>query len=280
MRIYKNHYIKKRNGGLREIEVPIDSLKKIQSALNKTLFSKFKMSDAAMAYVKNKSIVTNAKAHLEAKVLVKFDIKDFFPSIGFGLIKHQLKFFGYGEGVATYLSYLVTNSRLKLPQGAPTSPSISNMIFIPIDKRIIGFCKNKGFSYTRYADDIFISSKNYLHNKDITLIKMVIIEILNQYGFTINEEKYGVYTNKGNINVTGITVNKKLSVKNKVREVENAIRYINKYGVENHLKRINNIKSNYIGHIYGLISFIKMVDFVKGNELFIKFDEAITNEYR
>lgn len=263
--LYKIVEIPKRSGGIRKLEIPIESLKIIQKSINNVILSKFKMSKEANAYIKKRSIVTNAIPHVWAKTIIKIDIKDFFPSINFKHVYGQFRYFGYGKNVAKYLALLCVDGNLKLPQGAPTSPTLSNLISVHMDSRIRGYCAKYNYSYTRYADDITISTKEKLNLSTIMSVKNFVFMILRDLEFEPNEEKFKFFYNGAKLQVTGVVVNNKLSVhKEKIRELDNAIRYISKYGLIEHMKYLKIDNNNYIGHLYGLAYYIKMIDQVKG----------------
>ena len=263
--LYRVVEIPKRSGGIRKLEVPIESLKIIQKAINNVILNKFKMSKEANAYIKNRSIVTNAVPHVGAKTIIKIDIKDFFPSINFKHVYGQFRYFGYGENVSKYLALLCVDGDLKLPQGAPTSPTLSNLISVYMDSRISGYCSKHNYAYTRYADDITISSSEKLSFLIIMSIKSFIFMILRDLEFEPNESKFKYFHNGAKLQVTGVVINDKLSApKDKIREIENAIRYIGKYGLQSHMQYLGIDKDNYIGHLYGLAYYIKMIDKKKG----------------
>ena len=115
--LYRIVKIPKRTGGVRTLEIPIQQLKVIQKAINNVILSKFNITKEANAYIKKRSIVTNALPHVGAKTLIKIDIKDFFPSINFKHVYGQFRYFGYGECVSKYLTLLCVDGNLKLPQG-------------------------------------------------------------------------------------------------------------------------------------------------------------------
>lgn len=263
--LYRNVEISKKNGGTRILSVPNDKLKSIQSAINKVILSKFNMSKYAMGFVKGKSIYDNAIPHVNAKTLIKIDIKDFFPSINFYQVFKQFLFFGYGKKVSNALARICVDADMKLPQGAPTSPALSNFICLKLDARISAYCEKNELIFTRYADDITISSYNKLNKNEILRIKNMISTILMDEGFIMNQQKFHYFYQGSRFIITGIVANEKITVpKEKIREIDNAIRYINKYGLEDHMNHIQCFKDNYIGHLYGLASFIYMVDKEKG----------------
>ena len=263
--LYRNVEISKKNGGTRILSVPNDKLKSIQSAINKVILSKFNMSKYAMGFVKGKSIYDNAIPHVNTKTLIKIDIKDFFPSINFYQVFKQFLFFGYGKKVSNVLARICVDANMKLPQGAPTSPALSNFICLKLDARISAYCEKNELIFTRYADDITISSHSKLNKNEILRIKNMISTILMDEGFIMNQQKFHYFYQGSRFLITGIVANEKITVpKEKIREIDNAIRYINKYGLEDHLNHIQCFKDNYIGHLYGLASFIYMVDREKG----------------
>lgn len=263
--LYRNVEISKKNGGIRVLNVPNDKLKSIQSAINRVILSKFNISRYATGFVKGKGICDNAIPHIKAKTLMKIDIKDFFPSINFYQVFKQFLFFGYGKKVSNVLARICVDANMKLPQGAPTSPALSNLICLKLDARISAYCEKKSLIFTRYADDITISSNSKLSKNEILKIKNIISVILLDEGFVMNQQKFHYFYQGSRFLITGIVANEKISVpKEKIREIDNAIRYINKYGLEDHMKHIKCLNDNYIGHLYGLASFIYMIDKEKG----------------
>lgn len=265
--LYKTKNIPKRKGGYRVLEIPNDKLMAIQKSINKVVLSRFKMSKSCTSYIKGKSIINNAVPHVKSKSILKFDIQDFFPSIRLNQIVAQFRYFGYGKNVSRYLGYLCVNNDFSLPQGAPTSPMLSNLVCIKLDVRLERYCEKHNYRYTRYADDITISSLERLEDKECEKIKSFVYMVLEEEGFIPNHNKYLKINNGQLMTVTGIVVNDKTNaIKSKHRELDNAIRYIEKYGLKNHLEKINCSKLNYKQHLFGLANYIKMINFEKGNE--------------
>ena len=278
--LYREYNISKKNGGVRKIEIPDDKIKFIQKAINRVILSNFNMPNSCIGYMRGKSIVDNAIPHLEAKTLMKFDIKDFFPSIKLPKVVGQFRYFGYGKNVSKYLGYLCVNKDFCLPQGAPTSPMLSNLVCIKLDNRIKAFCEKLNLSYTRYADDITVSSKEKLSTARCEYIKNFIDDIIIDEEFTPNQEKYRKFVNGQSLKVTGITVNTKMNVDKKIiRELDNAIRYISKYGLDSHLEKIEyNLDIDYVNHLYGLAFYVKMVDNDKGLKYLEELNKLKLNE--
>ena len=183
------------------------------------------------------------------------DIKDFFPSIGFKQILNVFRNIGYRENVAVLLANLccLNNS---LPQGAPTSPILSNIIACKLDNKIVDYIGKEKIRYTRYADDLTFSGD--FNEGDI--IKNV-ERIANRLGFKINEEKTRVRKRNQRQEVTGIVVNEKMQLSRKIRKrIRSDMYYIQKYGVESHLEHIGEARGNYLYHMMGLISYAAFIN--------------------
>lgn len=168
---YKVHFIEKRNGrGQRLIAQPTAELKTIQRwVVNKYILA-MPVHDAATAYRAQKNIADHARAHVKNKYLLKIDFKDFFPSIrARDFTRHIVKHLGISTRLATELSLLLfrrdKNKRLTLSIGAPSSPSISNTLMYEFDCKLSTFCEENGIIYTRYADDLALST-NKPHTLD------------------------------------------------------------------------------------------------------------------
>ena len=252
---YTQFYIPKKSGGKRSILAPSDELKGLQKKLlNEFLYVRYIPSVYATGFIVGRSIVHNATAHVGAKVLVNVDVKDFFPSITYDMMKEkvflkklkrikELEKMGRIakreklssihlvdkekvkltkteeaelERQAELMSLLVTYPMKRkngeilnvLPQGAPTSPALSNIVCFELDNVLSGVAKRNDANFTRYADDItFSSASNTQINKLIPVIK----EILKKYGFKANQKKIRVNRRSGRMSVTGLVVNDKVS---------------------------------------------------------------------
>ena len=213
---YKKSTIPKRNGDTREILAPNGQLKKIQKELLVLFESVAYYSHACHGFRKKHSIKSNAKKHLGAKWVLKIDLEDFFPSIHFGrvvglLMKEPLSLNPLcAKHVANILCF-----NGKLPQGAPTSPIVANMISYGLDKKIHIICKDRDITYTRYADDLTFSSKkaqisNFLWKNDE--LSSDIKELITDKKFAINLLKTKLKIGTNRKTVTGIIINKKLNV--------------------------------------------------------------------
>ena len=257
---YRTFLIPKKRGGTRKIEAPIDQLRIIQKWIKKRILDKFSVSEAANGFVKKRSIYNNALPHTNKELVINLDLKDFFPSITYSDVFKVFIYMGYTKEVSHLLTQLCTNGNNVLPQGSPASPSLSNLICLKLDKRISSLAKKNGFTYTRYADDITISGE-----KNIVNSLPLICRIIREEGFVINQEKTRLQYSSHRQEVTGLTVNKKVSITKKMKkEIEDAIYYCSKYGVVSHMERIKCNKAFYKEHLYGIAFFVNMIDQNKG----------------
>ncbi len=253
---YKTFYIPKKSGGFRRIEAPTQKLELIQNWIKNNILEKFNVSNSATGFKKGTSIVDNASCHCNKKYVLNMDVQNFFPSIKYSKIFKLFNYIGYNNEVCHLLTQLCTNGDNVLPQGAPTSPILSNLVNIKLDKRLSCFAKSIGGDYTRYADDITISS-----NTNLAKYIQVIQDILKDEGYIVNNKKTRISNSGQKQEVTGLTVNKKVSVNKKIKkELNQAIYFIRKYGLLDHMKRINCTKAKYKEHLFGLAYFVKMVE--------------------
>ncbi len=249
-KFYVPKIIKKRNGSNRQLYVPKPILKQIQkNILNNVLYA-FPVSDYAMAYVKNRSLVENAKPHVNKKIILKLDIEDFFGSISSEKIYRLFTKEQFSSQVRTLLTHLVTYLDV-LPQGAPTSPYISNLVMKDFDEEIGTYCEMRKIDYTRYCDDLTFSG-----NFDCWEVKRKVSALLKRKGFILNEKKTRIIKKNNAQVVTGIVVNEKVNVRKTLQKrLRQELYYIKKYGIESHVKRIGEEKETYKRHLMGQINY-------------------------
>lgn len=193
---YKEHHIEKRNGrGKRLISQPTAELKFLQRLLIKHELSTLPLHDAAVAYRPNHSIKNHASPHAAARYLLKLDFTDFFPSLKESAIRHRLtKDANYSETEKWIICQLLCKNKrrtniLELSIGAPSSPFVSNYLMWEFDTKLTEFCQSKGATYTRYADDLAISSSQP-HILDLVKIEVQRLLIdLPYLGLSLNETK-------------------------------------------------------------------------------------------
>jgi RNA-directed DNA polymerase len=216
---YSSFRIPKKSGGFRTISAPHTPLKIIQRKLNTILQDVYKPNPAVHGFTKGRSIVTNAVAQRRQKYVLNIDLENFFPSINFGRVRGMFIAVPYNlpEKVATVLAQICCFSNA-LPQGAPTSPIISNMICAKLDGQLLKLAKGYRCIYTRYADDITFSTsmRKFPHalaslndSTDNPLeIGSDLNRIIKQNGFQINLNKVRLQPTSSRQEVTGLTVNR------------------------------------------------------------------------
>ena len=228
---YVTFAIPKRTGGERLIMAPKKRLKALQRRLNALLVDKLPTSEYAHGFRTGRSVRTNAAPHVGKRVVLRLDIKDFFPSIHFGRVRGLLIALGYGYPVATTLAVLMTEAPRQpvmvgdvriyapvgpraCPQGAPTSPGLSNALLVKMDRRLAGLARRHGFAYTRYADDLTFSGDDIAAAHALRLLAARVVE---EEGFAINPDKTRLLHSGGCQTVTGVVVNDVLGLSRQVR---------------------------------------------------------------
>jgi len=161
---YTRFTIPKRRGGTRTIEAPNDKLKALQRRILHRLLNPLPMHPAVTGFVRGRSIVDNARPHMGRGVVINLDLADFFPTITAERVVTMFRALGWDADAAAILSRICTNEG-HLPQGAPTSPAISNLVCRKLDERLSGLINRYQGQYTRYADDITISLAGLGRNK-------------------------------------------------------------------------------------------------------------------
>ena len=219
---YTSFDIKKKNNGVRVISAPNEDLKDIQRKLGYLLelhhkaFLKEKNIDNKIShgFEKNKSIITNAAVHRNNKYILSIDIKDFFDSIHFGRVRgffNKNIEFNLPLDMATVMAQLVCYKGV-LPQGAPTSPIVSNLICNILDIRILNLVKKYRMNYTRYADDMTFSTNDRCIVDNYDGILEEIANELGKFGLHINDKKTRLIYKDSRQEVTGLVVNKIINV--------------------------------------------------------------------
>ncbi len=209
--------IKKSGNGVRTISSPRRDLKEVQRAIAKELSTQYKVPDCTHGFIEGKSVTSNASMHTRKKFILNIDLLDFFPSISSSRIRGFFsKTLDFPADMADILTNLVCDNG-SLPQGAPTSPVLSNLICHPMDKALIAFASRNRITYTRYADDlVFSSTSRYksrlLYNQETSGLDAVaqdIKSIIAKNGFKINVAKIHIANCGSRQTVNGIIVNKK-----------------------------------------------------------------------
>lgn len=278
---YQRFTIAKKSGGERLISAPMPRLKRAQYWVLDNLVGKVPVHEAAQGFVPGRSILTNAERHVGRDVVVNLDLKDFFPTLTFRRIKGKFRGLGYPEAVATVLALLCTEpdtdeieldgERLfvsrgprRLPQGAPTSPMLTNLVCSRLDARLSALAGSLGFTYTRYADDMTFSASGEGAGKVAILLKMI-GEIVANEGFTIHPDKTRVMRRGRRQEVTGLTVNERVAVpRDTLRRFRALLHGIAKTGPEG--KRWGVARDVFDGAL-GFAYFVRMVTPALGETL-------------
>ena len=221
---YSRFTIPKKKGGVRVLSSPKKRLRVAQSWLLQDVLAPLPVHESACAFRPNTSIVDNAAPHQNQAVIVKMDLKDFFPSLSVRRVKGFFGHLGYNEGVSTLFALLATETpriavtfdgqrrfvavskTRALPQGACTSPALTNLLCRGLDARLLGAAKAWGFAYTRYADDLTFSHSD--PNAPVGALLTLVRKIIAAYDLVVNEEKTQILRPSDRQNVTGLVVNK------------------------------------------------------------------------
>ena len=237
---YQKFEIPKRNGQPREICAPNWQLRNVQRRLLQSILQPVPVHDCAHGFVPGRSIFTNASAHVGNALILKFDLQEFFPTITFARVTGLFTSLGYFSNSAFFSkdddSHRVAATLARIcvyaekvpyfmtaycPQGAPTSPAISNLICRRLDARCKGMAEKFGGTYTRYADDLTFSFPNT--DLKVGRFRWWIDQICHQEGFYVNHKKFRMMRSSRRQSVTGIVVNDCLRVPREKRRKFRAI---------------------------------------------------------
>lgn len=253
---YRTFKIKKKKGGEREISSPLPSLLHCQQWIYREILSKSAVHDAAHGFKNERSIITNASLHLNKQCLLKMDIKDFFPSIPINWVIKLFYSLGYPKNISYYLSAICTLNG-SLPQGAATSPCISNILLFSLDERLFRLSKKYNITYSRYADDMCFSG-NYIP----LLFSDIVSKIISSYGLETNSDKTQLLLKKGKRIVTGLSVSgETLKIpRNKKREIRQEVHYIKRFGYLSHAAKLKIRNPAYLDSLEGKLNFWLQVE--------------------
>jgi len=270
---YSRFTIPKRSGGTRTISSPKRQLRVAQNWVLAEILNKVAVHDAAMAFRPGRSILDNAKQHTAKAVVVRLDLKDFFPSIRIRRVRGLFESFGYNQGVATLLALLTTESprvaatldgekrfialgARSLPQGACTSPALTNILCRRLDARLTGLAAAFGFTYTRYADDLVFSHADL--NAPVGPLLGLVRTIVTAEGYIVNDEKTRVMRPQHRQAVTGVVVNETPSVSRQdIRRFRSILHHCETDGFQTVSERLG---KNVLLYAAGYLSFLHMIN--------------------
>ncbi len=289
---YRRFMLPKRGGGEREICAPKKQLRWVQRQILDKILIPVRVHDAAHGFRPGRSTVTNAEHHRGAALLVKFDLTDFFPTIHYYRVLGLFARLGYGVGNARFssrddsLQVAPTLARLccytpdprvwsggLLPQGAPTSPAISNLVCRRLDARLSGLAARNSGVYTRYADDLTFSFPT--DSLDLGRFRWWVDQVCHQEGFFVNQAKFHVIRASQRQLVTGIVVNDALHLPRDQRRRFRAILHnCRKHGVAAQARG----NPRFAEYLRGFASYVHMVQPDEGAELLRQVEELLGPE--
>jgi len=260
VRAYQYFDIRKKSGSTRRICAPRYKLKTIQKCLNSLLQALYSPSEAAFGFVAKRNIVDNASRHVGKRFVYNLDLANFFPSINFGRVRAVLRLPPYlltddegdkradnsvqkldGRG---YLGFIIANiccHEGSLPQGAPTSPTLSNIVSQRLDKKLLRFARRHKITYTRYADDITFSANRNVFSADF---RQELYDIIRTEQFEPNLQKERLQNREQRQSVTGIIVNNRLNLPCKyLKNIRYWLHYAEKYGEKATVKRFELLRA-------------------------------------
>jgi len=276
---YHRYGIPKKTGGMRSISAPKPALANAQQWVLAKVLAGLATEPAAHGFVPGRSIVSNATPHVNKAVVVNLDLKDFFPTLTFARVRGLFESFGYGSAVATCLALLCTEpprvdleldgralavalGARALPQGACTSPAITNLACRRLDRRLAGLAGKFGFTYTRYADDLTFSRDT---GDGVGGLLHHVRAILADEGFVEHPKKTHVMRRGRRQEVTGVTVNAKTGVsRSEVRELRAILHNAAKHGLASQNREDH---PHFAAYLRGRVAFVTMVDPSKRDEL-------------
>jgi len=297
---YKNFTISKRTGGKRWISIPVPPLMAVQKWINQNILNHVTPHPSAFAYAPKRKIIDHAKRHCGASWLLKIDIKDFFNNISERQVFDVFLNLGYPKLLSFEMARLCTRATPKrkgsrwvqkienhtipeysskfigsLPQGAPTSPALSNLVCINLDNELAKLANSRSATYSRYADDLCFSFVDSSRNL-IFEIKREVSKILWRYGFSENLKKTRIIPPGARKILTGLNVNSQApTIPKEVRDlIRMHLYHAKKQGIPNHCKaRKFRSVIGFRNHLFGLIGYVESIDKRNGEILRNQFNE-------
>lgn len=253
-KFYRKFSIPKKRGGVREIATPFPSLLSVQRWLYEHILAGLAVHDSAFAYREKRSIVMHAQSHVAGKELLAIDLMDFFGSIKKNSVYRFFKKLGYLNRVSLLFSELCTLDGV-IPQGAATSPPLSNLFLFDLDSELYSLSNEYGFTYTRYADDIYFSG-----GKLPGFLIEEATRIINKQGFRLNEEKTRFFGEKDRKIITGLVVeeNQVRIPKSARRKIRQEVHFILKNGLQKQI--FHNADLYYVDRVLGRLNFWAQVE--------------------
>ncbi len=289
----RSHYVTfevpKRSGGVRTLSAPQPRLAAAQRWVLRELLDRLPVEPQAHGFVRGRSTVTNAEPHCRRDVVVNLDLENFFPTITFPRVRGMFERLGYSGAVATVLAllstecprerveyagttYWVATGERALPQGAPTSPAISNQIVRKLDRRLAGMCAVMGWAYTRYADDMTFSAPDGKRG-EIALLLARARHVVEEEGFALNPRKGRVQRQAGRQIVTGVVVNDTPKLpREDVRRLRAILHGARRTGLA---AQNREGRPHFEAWLRGKLAYLAMVDGERGRRMLGELDEIL-----
>ncbi|WP_437316522.1 reverse transcriptase family protein [Sorangium sp. So ce385] len=249
--LYVSYFIPKRAAGYRQIHEPVPSLRQIQDWIKDRILNKCRPHDAATAFFRGHSIKQNAEPHLAQPMVLSLDVRDFFPSIGGAHVMAFFRSLGYAEDVASALKDLTVLNH-GLPQGAPTSPGLSNLVMVKADERLSRYATSLSIRYSRYADDMTFSGW-FKPGRVIDTVR----KVLGDNNLALNEAKTRLMLPHERQEVTGVVVNQRLQAPRKLRRtLRQEVHFIERFGLAGHENRRPSLCEDRLNQLRGIAEFI------------------------
>jgi len=221
---YREFAIPKRRGGTRRIAAPEPELKALQRRVLRRVLAGLRTHPAALGFERGRSIVDHARHHLRPVVLVRLDLRDFFPATGARRVEAYFRAIGWNREAAAMLTRLCTHAK-GLPQGAPTSPRLSNLVNIRMDARLAGLARKHHAVYSRYADDLAFSFDRDDRARTRAVIRAA-KRIVADFGYALHtKRKLHIRRRYEQQRVTGLVVNEKIALPRAVRRRLRAVEH-------------------------------------------------------
>lgn len=295
LRTYRYRWVPKPRGGSRLLEIPTPLLRRTQRRLLDQLLNRVEVHPTVHGFRPGRSAITNATEHCARAVVVRFDLTDFFPSIALGRVYSLFRALGYPEPVVRLLAGLCTtrlphrvwNARPNpapdgsdypkwvrynvrhLPQGAPTSPALANVVAHRLDRRLAGLAKSCGATYTRYADDLTFSGSEELRRVWKRLARRVVL-IAAEEGFSVNRGKTHAMSRGARQTVTGVVVNVRPNIpRAEFDRLKAILTNCARHGPAQQ-NRAN--VADFRAHLAGRVAHVASINAVRGRKLWILFD--------
>ncbi len=285
---YHYEWVNKKSGGKRLIEAPKATLKQLQVKILREILDQVPAHPKAHGFVPGRSIITNARPHVKKRFILKFDLKDFYPTVRFNRVVAIFRSLGFSREVSIWLGRLTTTALPwdveaperrwsiqrywghHLPQGAPTSPALANLSAFGLDVRLAGLADKYCLTYTRYADDLTFSGPGKSIPALCEFIPLV-QKIIHAEKFAVNFNKRRVQRNNQRQMVAGVVVNQRPNITRENYDRLKAILFnCIKHGPQSQNR---NHHEDFKNHLRGRIAHIMQLNPVKGQKLLVLYDQ-------